>query len=413
MGNESVNRQRLIDRFLRYVAIDTSADGESKDYPSSPNQRQLAHILADDLKSAGIADVQVDEHALVWAFLPSNIPSNAPTLIFNSHLDTSPEAPAAPMRPRVIERYDGLSIKLDNGVVIDQSNTPELPELIGKTLIVTDGNTLLGGDDKAGVAAIVEMATMLIERNLPHGPIRILFTCDEEIGRGTEKADIIKCKADFGYTLDGGGEATIEAENFSADGATITFTGHNIHPAIAKGRMINALRAASQYVALLPIDQLAPEVTDGRDGFLHPYRLDGHVGHATLKVLLRDFDTARLSNYKSILDSTADKVRSMFPGLEIDVDVQAQYRNMADGIKQAPQVVELALQAYRNIGVNPKQEIIRGGTDGAMFTAKGIPMPNLAVGQHNIHSIREFVCADEMETAIRHALELCRLVAVR
>jgi tripeptide aminopeptidase len=413
IANLAINRQRLIDRFLRYVAVDTSADGDSNTYPSSPNQRTLAKIVADDLKAIEGIDVEVDEYALVWGTVRASDTrfAQAPTVLFNSHLDTSPEAPGASIKTRILQSYNGGPIELGHGIEISDSNTPELSKLIGKTLIVTDGQTLLGGDDKAGVAVIVEFVTTILEQKLPHGPLQILFTCDEEIGRGTDRVDMKKCIAEVGYTLDGSGQGIIEDENFSADMATVIFRGNNIHPAIAKGKMINALRAAATFASSLPLDHLSPETTDDREGFLHPYHLDGHVGQACLKILLRDFDTLKLTEYRRILEELAQKVRTIHPGIEIELQFSHQYRNMADGLKKRPETVSLALKAYEMIGVTAERDIIRGGTDGAMFTAKGLPMPNLATGQHNIHSVREFVCVDEMETAVRHLLALAGLWA--
>lgn len=411
----TINRQRLIDRFLKYVAVDTSANADSNTYPSSPNQSILAKIVADDLRAIGGIDVELDEHSMVWGMVPASEASfqNAPAVLFNSHLDTSPEAPADSIKTRIIENYSGGSIALGHGVEITDTNTPELGEMTGKTLIVTDGRTLLGGDDKAGVAVIVEFAATIIEQKLPHGPLQILFTCDEEIGHGTDQVDMKRCVAEIGYTLDGSGQGIIEDENFSADMATIIFKGNNIHPAIGKGKMVNAIRAASDFANSLPADRLSPETTQGREGFLHPYRLDGHVGQATLKVLLRDFDTPKLTQYRQLLEELAKQVQARHQGIEIEVQVVQQYRNMADGLRKRPETVSLAVAAYEAIGITPERDIIRGGTDGAMFTAKGLPMPNLATGQHNIHSVREFVCVDEMETAVRHLLALSGLWSKR
>lgn len=405
-------RQRLIDRFLRYVAVDTAADENSGDYPSSSGQRRLAEIVADDLRQIGCEDVRVDGHSLVWAVVPATTAHrDVPAILFNSHLDTSPEAASAAIRPRIIERYQGGDIILLQGGAITESNTPELPELIGHTLIVTDGTTLLGGDDKAGVASIVEVAARLIESDRPRGKLQILLTCDEEIGRGTTKVDLSQCEAAFGYTLDGGGRGILENSNFSADAATVTVTGHNIHPGYAFGKMVNSLRAAGAFVAALPNDSLSPETTKGEQGFLHPYRIDGGVGQSIINILLRDFETSKLNDYAKLLRETAGAIEAIYPGISIKVDIRSQYRNMTEGLDRCPDVSRLALDAYRNLGVEPKIEAIRGGTDGAAFTAMGLPMPNLAVGQHNIHSVREFVSVDEMELAIDHAIEICRLHA--
>ncbi len=309
----TLNRSRLIDRFLRYVAIDTSADPQSSTYPSSPNQSKLAVIVAEDLKAIGLSDVEVDEHSLVWAWVPGDERMGVPVLL-NSHLDTSPEAPAANIRFKVIDHYLGGPIELSSNISIDDENTPELSGLVGKQLIVTDGTTLLGGDDKAGVAVIVELLATLQENKMVHRPIQILFTCDEEIGHGTKCIDLAKCRATFGYTLDGSAEGIIESENFSADLATVEFRGLNIHPAIAKGRMVNALKAACCFVELMPGSGMSPETTDGRQGFMHPYSLEGQVGEATIKILLRDFETNQLSVYREQLEGILSDVLARHRG---------------------------------------------------------------------------------------------------
>ncbi len=310
----------------------------------------------------------------------------------------------------MIRSYSGGAIPLPNGSEINQSQCPELKKLVGKTLITTDGRTLLGGDDKAGVAIITELAAHLMERPyLPHGPVHICFTCDEEIGRGTKHFQRNQTKAIVGYTLDGGGAGTIDQETFSADLATIEFIGANIHPSIAKGRMVNALRAASLFVAKLPLDRLAPEATDGRDGFIHPYEIQGGVGKASVQAILRNFDTAQLKVYETYLNEIADEIKSMIPGIQIVVRIQRQYRNMADGLRKLPQAVELAKRAFELLERPCELGVIRGGTDGALMTELGLPTPNLSSGQYNIHSTLEFACLDEMVEAIEHLIVLLDL----
>ncbi len=406
-----VDRYRLLARFLEYVRVDTTANPNSDRYPSSPGQLALGKRILAELIEIGLSDACQDKHGLVWATIPSNVEGDCPTILFNAHLDTSPEAPGADVRPRVIEAYDGGDIGLEfNLARITVQQCPALSELKGKTLIVTDGRTLLGGDDKAGVATIMELAACLVAHpEIPHGPVRILFTCDEEIGHGTQQIDLEKIAAHVGYTLDGGGIGDIDEETFSADMAIVRFTGKNIHPSIARNRMVNAVRAAGQFLSQLPIDHLSPESTHDREGFLHPYDLHGGVGEATLHLILRDFDTSKLEDYRQMLDDLAIEVESSMPGLRISVETRRQYRNMADGLKKLPKAVELAEQAYAKIGIPCKRSIIRGGTDGAMLTEMGLPTPNLSVGQHNIHSVLEFACLDQMVSATELLIELVQL----
>jgi tripeptide aminopeptidase len=405
-----VDRQRLLERFLRYVQIETTADARSETYPSSPGQLVLGKLLADELMSMGLKDARQDENGLVWATIPATVSELVPTILFNAHIDTSPDASGKGVRPRVVE-YQGGAIELEHdGQKITAEHCPALSELVGKTLIVTDGHTLLGSDDKAGIAAIMELTHSLIENpSIPHGDIEILFTCDEEVGAGTQKIDMKRIKAKCAYTLDGGGIGEIDEETFSADLATIRFRGHNIHPSIGKGRMVNALRAAAQFVEMLPQEHLAPESTEGRQGFLHPYDLRGGVGDAELLILLRDFDTEKLAEYQNLLEEIAMDVRLAMPGVQIEVETKAQYRNMAEGLRKLPQAVEFAVKAYQKLGIEPRRTIVRGGTDGSQLTALGLPTPNLSVGQHNIHSVLEFACLDHMYIAVQHLVELVQL----
>ncbi len=406
-----VDRNRLLERFLTYVRVDTTADPNTDRYPSSPGQLALGKLILAELIEFGIADAEQDKHGLVWATIPANVTGECPTILLNAHLDTSPEAPGADVRPRVIETYDGGDICLEfNNAKITAQQCPALAELIGKTLVVTDGRTLLGGDDKAGIATIMELAACLVAHpEIPHGPVRILFTCDEEIGHGTQQIKLEKVAAYAGYTLDGGGIGDIDEETFSADMAIVRFTGKNIHPSIGKNRMVNAVRAAGQFLSQLPIDRLSPESTHEREGFLHPYDLHGGVGEATLQLILRDFDTSKLEDYRQMLEDLAIEVESGMPGLRISIETRRQYRNMADGLKKLPKVIELAEQAYAKLGIPCKRSIIRGGTDGAMLTEMGLPTPNLSVGQHNIHSVLEFACLDQMVSATELLIELIQL----
>lgn len=404
-------QQRLIDRFCRYVRVGTTANPDTDQYPSSPGQLLLGKMLAEELHAMGAVDTHQDQNGLVWATIPGNVP-NASTILLNAHLDTSPEASGDSVHPFVMETYAGGDILLANGDRITLADTPELARLVGHTLITTDGTTLLGGDDKAGVAAIMEIAQrLLLSPELPHGPVRVLFTCDEEIGRGTKHFTLAKANATAGYTLDGGGAGNIDVETFSADMATVSFFGRNTHPSVGKGVMINALRAASHFVSLLPSDSQSPESTCDREGFLHPYRLDGNVGKSTVQILLRDFSTENLRAYADTIRTAAEKTKQMFPGLEYDVSVIEQYRNMGAVLRNHPAAVELAEKAFVQSGRPYKRDIIRGGTDGALMSALGLPTPNLSIGQFNIHSTREFASITMIEQAIEHMICLLGLWA--
>lgn len=409
----AVNRQRLLDRFLRYVQVETSANPDAPDYPSSPGQRELGRQLVEQLSQMALEDVHQDDHGLVWATVPATDGGRSATVALLAHLDTSPEAPGGGVRPRVIDAYDGKDIHLGDQT-LSVASTPELADLVGKTLITSDGTTLLGGDDKAGVAIIMELANHLIEHpHLPHGPVRLLFTCDEEIGHGTDYIDLKKLAATVAYTIDGGGAGQLDVETFSANGATVVFTGRNIHPAIANQRMINAARAAADFVARLPRDRHAPEVTDGRDGFIHPYSIDSGVGRGEVRLLLRSFDTAELDQQAEMIDRAARETQAVFEGVQYELKITRQYRNLKEGLEKLPESVELPKRAFANLGRPCQETIIRGGTDGSQLTEKGLPTPNLSSGQHNIHSLQEFACLDEMVEAVEHLVELLRLWSTR
>ncbi|QEF96027.1 Peptidase T [Stieleria maiorica] len=406
-----INRARLLDRFLRYVRIGTPADPGSETYPSSECQRELGKLLAAELSAMSADDVYQDEHALVYGTVPSTVgDADVPVVALVAHVDTSPDAPGKDVRPQVIENYPGGDIELANGEVIRVAACPALNGLVGATLITTDGTSLLGGDDKAGVAIIMELAETLIENpDLKHGPVKVVMTCDEEIGHGTDKIDLEKLAADVAYTVDGGGAGVVDVETFSADAATVRFIGDNIHPSIAKDRMVNAVRGAADFVAALPRDRDTPETTDGRQGFIHANSISGGVGEASVELILRSFDAADLETYADLLRQIAGDVESKWPGLKVQVTTRRQYRNLGEGLAKLPESITLAEQAFQNLGRECTKEIIRGGTDGSVLTEKGLPTPNLSSGQHNIHSVREFACLDEMVAATEHLVELLSL----
>jgi len=402
----------LLDRFFRYVRIHTQADETATTYPSSPGQLELGRLLTRELRAMGLRDAEQDEHGIVLATIPATATDAAPTIAWIAHVDTSPETSGLNVKPVVHADYAGGDIVLpgDPSRVIRTADNPELADLKGKTIVTTDGTTLLGADDKAGVAVVMEAAAQLLARpEVAHGPVRVCFTCDEEIGHGVDHVDLKKLGAHVGYTLDGGGQGEIDGETFSADLAVATVRGVNIHPAIGKGRMVNAVRLAGLFLDRLPRLVLSPETTADREGFLHPYRIEGGVAETTIRILLRDFDTARLAERAEVLRAVARTVTAEFPQSAIDVQIVKQYRNMADGLKKEPRALAFAEEAMRRAGLQPKLTIVRGGTDGSRLTEMGLPTPNLSCGEHNLHSPLEWTCLEEMETAVRVLVELARV----
>lgn len=408
----SINTQSLLQRFLKYVRVETTANPNTDAYPSSPGQLELGRILVGELEEMGASAVEQDSHGLVWATIPASdeaVP--CPTVLLNAHLDTSPDASGKDVKPQLVENYSGGDIPLKTGGrVITEADCPALAGLIGHTLITTDGSTLLGGDDKAGVAIIMQTAEHLLHNpQLQHGEIRVLFTCDEEIGRGANHMDLKKAAADAAYTLDGGGECTVEDANFSADHIAMTCTGNNIHPSIGKGRMVNALRATASVLNALPEDRLSPETTDGQQGFIHPYLTEGTVESTRVEFLLRDFDTSQLDAHETLLRSLTAKAEAKYPGVRFELQRSKQYRNMADALKSAPHIVDHAIAAHEQLGKSAVRGSIRGGTDGAIFSEMGLPTPNLSSGQHNLHSVTEFASLDQMAYAAEHLVALLQI----
>lgn len=402
-----MNKHRLLERFLRYVQIDTTACDDAGKYPSSSGQMRLGRLLVEELLALGIADAKQNEHGIVLATVPGT--ADSPTIAWCAHLDTSPETSGVNVKPQVIKNYAGGDIALpgDASRVIRVADNHALKSLHGRTLITSDGTTLLGADDKAGVAIIMETAAWLVEHpEIVHGPIRLCFTCDEEIGRGVDKLDIGEIAAVVCYTLDGHGSGEIDVETFSADQAVVTVRGVNIHPSIAKGRMTNAVRAAAEFVARLPRNEMSPETTDGREGFLHPYEIAGGVAEVKMKVLLRDFDAAKLAEQADRLARIAVAVEREFPAAKIDVHIDRQYRNMAEGLEREPRAVAYAEAALKKLGRTAQQTIVRGGTDGSRLTELGLPTPNLSCGGHNPHSPLEWACLDEMLESVEWLVAL-------
>lgn len=417
----------LLQRFLRYVQVDTTACADAKSYPSSPGQLDLGRMLVEELCAAGLADARQDQFGIVTATIPASEgvaadataaeraagAARAPTIAWCAHLDTSPETSGKNVRPQVIERYAGGPIVLSGAPsqVIRPEEHPELNTLHGRTLVTSDGTTLLGADDKAGVAVIMEAAERLLKNPAARrGPVRICFTCDEEIGHGVDHIDLAKLGAAVCYTLDGQGADTVDVETFSADLAAVTVRGVNVHPGVAKGVMVNAIRAAADFIARLPRGA-APETTDGRQGFLHPYDLRGGVAEVKMQVLLRDFRSAALADWAGEIRRAAEATQREFPGVQIQVDVTPQYRNMSEGLAREPRAVEYAEEALRRLGRTPRRTIVRGGTDGSRLTELGLPSPNLAAGQHCPHSRQEWACLDEMAASVEWLVALAEVWA--
>ena len=399
----------LLDRFCRYVKVETTAVEETKEYPSSPGQLELGKLLIEEMKAIGLQDVGAHEGGVVMATIPGNV-QGAPTIAWLAHQDTSPEASGKDVKPNVIKNYDGKDIVLpgDSTKVIKVDEFPQLKELKGKTIITSDGTTLLGADDKAGVAVIMTVADHLMKNpDLKHGPIRVVFTCDEEVGRGTDKVDIKKVDATAAYTLDGEGEAGIENETFSADLAVVTVTGFNIHPGYGYGKMVNAIRYVGEFLARMP-KEMSPEMTKERGQFMHPYVLEGAVDKASVRILLRSFVTADLAEQARRLEEIAASVMKDFPKVKVQVEVKKQYRNMIEHLEKEPRAVQLAEQAVKKAGLTPKFESIRGGTDGSRLSEIGLPTPNLSTGMHNFHSPLEFACLEQMDNATKVLIELAQ-----
>lgn len=399
----------VLDRFLTYVRIDTTSDETSDTRPSTRCQLDLCRLLADECRELGLADVSLSDEGVVTATIPSSVSHTAPAIALIAHVDTSPEFSGTGVNPILHQNYDGADIVLPNDAsrVIRVADNPALKDLTGGTIITTDGTTLLGADDKAGVAVIMAAAEHLMRHpELPRGPVRLVFTCDEEIGRGVDSVDIPGLQAVCGYTLDGEGAGRIDSETFSADLATVTVHGINTHPSEGRGVMVNAIRILAQFIAGLPTDHLSPETTDGRDGFMHPYVIEGGVATASCRIILREFDTAKLQDQAAILDQIAESLRKEHPRASIRVDIRRQYRNLGDGLKAEPRAIAKADAAMRACGLTPEISIIRGGTDGSILTERGLPTPNLSTGEHNPHSPLEWTSLEELETAVRVLVEL-------
>jgi tripeptide aminopeptidase len=403
----------VLDRFLRYVVIDTRADESSPSCPSTPGQLTLQRLLADDLRAIGLTDVVLDANGYLMGTVPPTVEHDPPVIGFVAHVDTSPEMSGAGVKPIVHHRWDGRDIVLpdDPTAVLRAADNPDLASQVGHDIVTASGTTLLGADDKAGVAAIVEAAAYLVAHpEIAHGRIRLAFTPDEEIGRGADKFDVARFGAVCAYTLDGGARGELEFESFSADVMRVTFTGFNTHPGYAHGRMINAIKAASRFVDRLPKDRLSPETTKEYDGYVHPYQMEASVDRTSVRVLLRDFETAKLREQQGLVEQLAREV-AQETGSRVEFEVKEQYRNMREVLERHPQIVERAREALRRVGLTPIEKPIRGGTDGSRLSFMGLPTPNLFAGEHNFHSRLEWTSRQDLEAAVSVVVALAQIWA--
>jgi tripeptide aminopeptidase len=400
------------ERFMRYVQVDTQSDPLSNSHPTSEKQKDLSRILVEELKAMGISDAHLDEYGYVYATIPANTHKKVPVLCFCAHVDTAPDASGTGVKPILNKNYQGEDIVLpdDASQVLRKADFPYLNKLTGHDIITASGKTLLGSDDKAGVAEIMDAANYFMTHpEVKHGAIRILFTPDEEVGKGTAKVDIKKLGAEFGYTLDGGEAGSLEDETFSADGVQIIINGVITHPGYAKDKMVNALKIAGDILAALPKTELSPETTEGKQGFIHPVRVDGIAERATIEFIIRDFVTEGLKKKEDFLLSLVDMVMENYPRASFEFKVTEQYRNMKEVLDQHPQVVEYAKEAIGRSGLAVKMESIRGGTDGSRLSFMGLPCPNLFAGEHAIHSKLEFISVQDMNKAVETIVHIAAI----
>ena len=401
----------VTDRFLRYVLIDTQSDSSSSTQPSTEKQKDLGRLLVEELLEIGLDDAHLDEHGYVYATIPSNVDKQVPVICFCSHMDTAPDFTGTNVKPQIVRSYAGGDIVLpgDSRQVIRVVDNPALGDQIGNDIITTDGTTLLGADDKAGLAEIMTMARFLVDNpDIRHGTIKILFTPDEEIGRGVDKVDLQKLGAEFAYTVDGETAGRIEDETFSADGVEIAISGVAIHPGFAKGKMENAIKIAGTVIDRLPKD-VAPETTSGREGFVHPTRVTGSMDKAAISLIVRDFEDDGLAAKEAMLEALVKDVLANYPGSSYKFEVKEQYRNMKAVLDGHPEIVENALEAIRRAGTTPVRGSIRGGTDGSRLSFMGLPCPNIFAGGHAFHSPLEWVSRQDMEKAVKTLVELAKI----
>lgn len=400
-----------VDRFLNYVKYDTQSDEESTSFPSSEKQKKLSADLAKELKKMGLKDAAMDKWGYVMATIPATSKKKVPPVAFIAHVDTSPAVTGKNVKPIIHKKYKGGDIKLPNGGwVIKVSENPDLKNMKGFDIITTDGTTLLGADNKAGVAEIMDAVNYLLAHpEVKHGPIKICFTPDEEVGRGTEKIDLKRLGAKYAYTVDGSSRGEVESETFSADMVVLKFIGKNIHPGYAKNQMINSIKIAAAFMESLPKKALSPETTEKRQGYVHCTTINGMEEATTLKIIIRDFETPKLKQYEALLEKLAKKAVAKFPGSKYEFKVINQYRNMKEVLVKHPQVAKYAVQAMKNLGIKPIMHPIRGGTDGSRLSFMGLPCPNIFAGEHSFHSQLEWVAVQDMEMAVKVIVEIAMI----
>ncbi len=403
--------ETVLQRFLRYVAIDTQSKEDSETYPSTLKQLELLKLLAKELKDLGVPKVNMDDYGYVMATIPSNVKKSVPAIGLIAHVDTSPEVTGANVKPQVIKEYKGGDIVLpgDSSVVIKESENPALKLAVGKSIVTADGTTLLGADDKAGVAAVMTAVERLMtDPKIQHGDVKIGFTPDEEVGAGTKYFDIKKFGAEFAYTVDGDTPGELNKETFSANSCLVTVEGRDIHPGTAKNVMVNSVRVIAEIIARLPKD-IAPETTEGYEPYIHPYVLEGGVGKSSVKIIFRDFKTEGLGELKKIVDKVVAQVQQMFPKAKIDVKVTEQYRNMREGVEKDTRVADYLFEGAQRAGLQPEWKPIRGGTDGSKLTEAGLPTPNVFTGGANFHGRMEWVNVWGMEKAVETVLNTLQI----
>lgn len=401
------------ERFIRYAKIDTTADPTSTTFPSSEIQKNLGRLLVSELQDLGAIDVEMDKWGYVFGTIPSNsLKENIPTICFCSHMDTAPDCSGTNVKPLVHRNYQGAPIVLpdDPTQIITKEKQKYLQGKLGDDIITASGETLLGADDKAGIAIIMDFAKYMIEHpQYKHGDIRILFTPDEEIGKGVDHLDMKKLNADFGYTLDGGPEGSIEDESFSADGMKVTIEGLSAHPGYAKGKMVNAIKMVALLVDSLPKNNLTPETTSHREGFIHPYSIEGALEKASVEFIIRDHDTSKLIEYENLIADTIKAIADENKGITYNIEITEQYRNMKEILNEYPEVCEYAGEAMQKAGVKPVFDLIRGGTDGSRMSFMGMPCPNIFTGEMAIHSRQEYVVVQDMEKSVKTLVELIQI----
>ncbi|MDP4175861.1 MAG: peptidase T [Bacteroidota bacterium] len=403
-----------VERFLRYVKYDTQSDEDSNTFPSSAKQLVLSKDLAKELKQMGLEDAHIDPNGYVMATLPSNVDKDVDVIGFIAHVDTSPAVTGANVNPIIHKNYQGGDIALPNDKtqVIEVQKNPDLNNMKGFDIITTDGTTLLGADNKAGVAEIVDAVNyFLTHPEEKHGTIKVCFTPDEEVGRGTEKFDIQKFGAKYAYTVDGSSRGEVEVETFSADAVVVKFRGINIHPGYAKGKMVNSMKVAAHFINSLPKDKLSPETTEKREGFVHVTSISGNEELCTVKFIIRDFITEKLKEYESLLKDLAQKSVEAFPGSRMEFETIEQYRNMKYVLDKHPQVAQYAIEALKKLEVEPILSPIRGGTDGSRLSYMGLPTPNIFAGEHSFHSQLEWVAVQDMEMSVKNIVTIAKIWA--